>query len=124
MHPALSFSARVIAGAGRGRVIGSPTLNLEVRKVPKDLRHGIYACCATWNKQPRDAVMHFGPRPVFHAGIACEVHVLENFRITPKTVTVHVRKRLRSVKKFPSVEALKRQIAKDIARARAMLADR
>ena len=105
-------------------MIGSPTLNLKVREVPKKLRHGIYACIATWNKRSRDAVMHFGPRPVFRAGPACEVHVLEAFRITPKTVTVEVCKRLRSVRNFPSVEALKRQIAKDIAQARAMLADR
>lgn len=124
MPPLPPFSAHVVSGAGRGRTIGSPTLNLDPASVPKTLRHGIFACSATWNGIKHRAVMHFGPRPVFRAGVACEVHVLKPFRRTPRTVTITLRKRLRSIRNFPSVDALKRQIAKDIAQARAILANR
>jgi len=113
-----SFMAQIMRGAGRGRRIGSPTLNLQLPAVPFTLKHGIYACTVTWNRKTFPAAMHFGPRPVFRAGIACEVHVIGlAVRRPPRTVTVTVVRRLRSVQNFPTPEALQRQIRHDLKKA-------
>ncbi|OIO53620.1 hypothetical protein AUJ46_04485 [Candidatus Peregrinibacteria bacterium CG1_02_54_53] len=109
-------------GAGRGRAIGSPTLNLALPNVPRTLRHGIYACRVQWNRRCFSAAMHYGPRPVFRAGNACELHVIDHaIRRAPVHVTVEVVKRLRSIRNFPTVEKLQEQIARDIEQTRTVL---
>lgn len=116
------FSARVVKGSQRGRLIGSPTLNLDLRDVPSDLRHGIYACTAFLDEKKRPAVMHYGPRPVFQDTIACEVHVLDIVvPVAPQTLTVSVVKYIREVMDFPHEEGLRKQIRADIEAVRAIL---
>lgn len=120
----MRFMARIVEGAHRGRVIGSPTLNLAIADVPRRLRHGIYACRVRLGKKAALAAMHYGPRPVFRAGTSCELHVIDSvIRRPPKRVTVEIVRRLRSIRDFPSVEALKRQIARDVAKTREILKD-
>jgi len=118
----LSFSARVVKGAGRGRTIGSPTLNLRLRDVPTTLPEGIFACRAQWSRQDAPAALHFGPRPVFKADRACELHIIDRtIARPPRTVTVTVIARLRAVRNFRTVELLKRQIVKDIKQVKRIL---
>jgi len=118
----LSFSARVVKGAGRGRAIGSPTLNLHVSDVPNSLEEGIFACQAYWGRRSASAALHYGPRPVFHADKACELHIIDHvIPRPPKKITVKVLKRLRSVRNFRTVELLMRQIAKDIKQVKHLL---
>lgn len=120
----LTFSARIVEGARRGRVIGSPTLNLARADVPRSLRHGIYACRVQWHRRVFPAAMHYGPRLVFRAGIACELHIIDAvIRHAPKRVTVEVIKRLRAIRNFRSVELLKQQIARDVKRTRELTMD-
>ncbi len=118
------FTAPVITGAGRGRRIGTPTLNVDLTAVPADLGDGIYAVQASWaGGGSFAAVMHLGPRPVFQDSRSCEVHLLD--AVPPadtQTVSVTVVARLRDVQNFPSPEALVAQIQRDIAAARAILA--
>ncbi len=47
-----SFQARVIRGAGRGKSLGTPTLNLDRRDVPEDLEEGIHACLVKLHGKP------------------------------------------------------------------------
>lgn len=116
------FTARVTKGAGRGRTIGSPTLNLALGDIPRSLPTGIYACRARWNRRRFIAAMHFGPRPVFADSRACEIHVIDHrIRRAPFRVTVEVVKRLRNIRNFSSVEKLQEQIAKDIAQTKRLL---
>jgi len=120
--PLFHFTARVVRGAGRGRTIGSPTLNLDLQAVPDTLKPGIYACFASWGRTRTMAAMHFGPRPVFHDSLACEVHVIgKKILRAPQEITVEVAERLRDIRNFPSIEALQEQISLDIAQARAIL---
>ena len=117
----LSFSANIISGAGRGKGLGTPTLNLDLAHVPAELEEGIYACVA--NGQP--AVMHYGPRLVFKDSTTCEVHLLDT---TPPPdlaeLSVQVLERIRDVRDFPTPDALREEITRDIARTRAILSAR
>src|SRR3989338_1141883 len=118
----LHFTARTMQGAGRGKRLGTPTINLVLDDVPKDLQEGIYACRTNITDMTHDAVMHFGPRPVFHDTTSCEVHVLDQaFAALPESITVDIIAFLRPVADFLSPEALQTQIAEDIRKARALL---
>lgn len=126
MQKKLSFTAKMIKGAGRGKRLGSPTINLDLKQVPSELQEGVYAVRARIGEGERSvATMHYGPRPTFGDTASCEVHLLtEKFQILStkfQTITVEVVERLRDVRKFESEEALKRQIAEDIAEAREIL---
>lgn len=119
-----SFTAAVVSGAGRGRRIGTPTLNLDLQSIPAGMADGIYACRASLDDtgQPLSAVLHLGPRPVFDDDRSCEVHLLDD--MPPEmtaSVTVSDLAYLRAVADFPSKEALIEQIGHDIAEARAIL---
>ncbi|MBP9751109.1 MAG: riboflavin kinase [Candidatus Peribacteraceae bacterium] len=124
MTPFSDFAATVVTGAGRGRRIGTPTLNLDLGSVPTELEDGVYACRARLDGDgnPLPAVMHLGPRPVFHDSRSCEVHLLDD--VPPETtasVAVSDLAYLRPVQNFPSKDALVEQIGRDVAAARAIL---
>jgi riboflavin kinase/FMN adenylyltransferase len=125
-------AGEVVAGAGLGRSLGYPTANLappEDKLIPAD---GIYACLAGLRRL-RPAVGYIGTRPTVSARgrRAVEVHVLpakgkETARprldLLGRAVRVEFIARLRGDRKFPSVEALRRQMGRDCARARGLLA--
>ncbi|OGJ58422.1 hypothetical protein A2635_02685 [Candidatus Peribacteria bacterium RIFCSPHIGHO2_01_FULL_51_9] len=118
----MQFTAYVVTGAGRGKKIGTPTLNVNLDDVPKKLKEGIYACRVQWkvgDGRWADAVLHYGPRPVFKDSLSCEVHILdEHIEHSPDMITIDIMKYLRPVLDFPSPQALKKQIEKDIEEAR------
>jgi riboflavin kinase / FMN adenylyltransferase len=69
-----------------------------------------------------ESVTNVGNRPTFGAELfAVETHLL-NFHpleLTPETeVEIHFLDRIRNEIKFPSVEALREQIARDVKRTR------
>ncbi len=61
----MSFSASVVSGSGRGKDLGTPTINLDPSSLEAIGREGIYAAWATLDGARMPAVMHAGPRPVF-----------------------------------------------------------
>lgn len=115
------FSAAVIVGRGRGTRLGTPTLNLDLDDVPAELSDGVYACRVNGDHA---GAMHLGLRPTFGDTKTCEVHLLDGpMETKPERITIDVIQRLRDVRTFDSPEELKRQIADDIGRIRAMLSD-
>ena len=115
----------ILSTAGRGRGYGSkytvPTINLSRydELVPLD---GVYITCTRVGKECFDSVTNIGNRPTFGAdSFAIETHLL-NFHpieLTAETeVEVLFLQRVREEIKFPSVEALREQIARDVKRAR------
>ena len=115
----LSFSARVITGDGRGRTLGVPTLNLDLRDVPEELEIGVFACRAVIGGATFPATMHHGPRPTFGAIASCEVHLIDvSLPSPPEHVEVEVVEFLRGIATYPSAEALQVQMAEDIRRAK------
>ncbi len=115
----------ILGTPGRGRGYGSkytvPTINLARYEelVPKD---GVYVTCTRVEKETFESVTNVGNRPTFGADLfAVESHLL-NFHpieLTPETeVEICFLDRLRDEIKFPSVEALREQIARDVRKAR------
>lgn len=115
----------VLGTPGRGRGYGSkytvPTINLSRYEelVPKD---GVYVTWTRVGAERFDSVTNVGNRPTFGAELfAIETHLL-NFHpitLTPETeVEICFLERLRDEIKFPSVDALREQIARDVKTAR------
>jgi riboflavin kinase/FMN adenylyltransferase len=115
----------ILSTAGRGRGYGHrytvPTINLSHydEQVPAD---GVYITWTRVGEECFDSVTNVGNRPTFGAeSFAIETHLL-NFHpveLTPETeVEIFFLRRLRPEIKFPSVEALRDQIAKDVKNAR------
>jgi len=122
----------VTRGAGRGRTIGVPTINLPVpdgrKLLPPD---GVYAVWVTiegrgtgdGGRGPFGGMMNQGSRPTF--GVAergLEVHLFDfTGDLYGETVLVEWVRRLRDVQGFPSRDALVEQLARDAAAARESL---
>jgi riboflavin kinase/FMN adenylyltransferase len=111
-----SVSGVVERGAGRGRSIGVPTVNLappSPRKLlPPD---GVYACAVSWRGGVHGAMANLGSRPTFgEQARALEAHLFgHEGELYGEHVTVEFVRRLRDVVRFPSVEALRDQLARD-----------
>jgi riboflavin kinase / FMN adenylyltransferase len=115
----------ILGTPGRGRGYGSkytvPTINLAPYEelVPKD---GVYITWTRVGTERFESVTNVGNRPTFGADLfAVETHLL-NFHpveLTPETeVEICFLERLRDEIKFPSVEALREQIGRDVGKAR------
>jgi riboflavin kinase/FMN adenylyltransferase len=119
-----SVTGAVVRGAGRGRRIGVPTVNLappHPRKLlPPD---GVYAARVAWRSGVHGAMVNLGPRPTFGENArALEAHLFDFAgEIYGETVTVEFVRRLRDVVRFPSGEALRRQLEADRREAVAAL---
>jgi riboflavin kinase/FMN adenylyltransferase len=109
-------TGQVGRGAGRGRTIGVPTINL-VPPGPRKLLppDGVYACTVTWSGGTHGAMANLGARPTFEeTGRTLEAHLFGvNADLYGLTVTVDFVARLREVKRFGSAEELVAQLATD-----------
>ena len=112
----------VVRGDGRGRGLGWPTANLEPDNelLPAD---GVYLTrlriAALGEELP--SVTNVGTRPTVYAEHPrlVECHVLDFDRdIYGERVELELLGRLRAERKFPSVEALRLQIGRDVEAAR------
>ena len=115
----------MLSTPGRGRGYGSkytvPTINLSRYEefVPND---GVYISRTRVGQECFDSVTNVGGRPTFGTeSFAVETHLL-NFHpieLAPDTeVEIYFLQRLRDEIKFPSVDALREQIARDVRKAR------
>lgn len=120
----LGRSFSILSTPGRGRGYGSkytvPTINLSryEEMVPKD---GVYITRTKVANECFDSVTNIGNRPTFGAdSFAIESHLL-NFHpleLTPETVVeIIFLERIRDEIKFPSVDALRDQIGRDVKKA-------
>ena len=118
-----SMRGKVIAGAGRGApLLKTPTANISTpyEAVPRD---GVYAVRVELDNARYDGAASIGSNPTFEgAHRSYEVHLFD-FKddLKGKELKIIFIERLRDQEKFASVEALKAQIADDIARARDIL---
>lgn len=107
---------KVVHDRGIGKLVGSPTANLEVS--PKDSipMPGVYISSVLWNKKTYYAVTHIGKRPTVDNDerISVEVHLLNfNQDIYGENLLVCLYTKLREPRKFNDFSALLDQIRQD-----------
>jgi len=111
-------------GAGRGRTIGIPTLNLPVPDARKLLPpDGVYAVWVEWRGGRVGGMMNQGGKPTFGDGRrSLEVHLL-GFEgdLYGEWVRLEWVERLRDVRRFASADELQSQLERDRAQATAVL---
>ena len=120
-HP-YTVRGRVLRGKGRGRQLGFPTANLRPEReliVPA----GVYAARAAWEGGRAGAVVNVGIRPTFGEGEYWVEAYLLDFAgdLYDSVLVLEFEERIRSEQKFPDVEALRAQVASDVATAARLL---
>ncbi len=118
----------VVEGARRGRELGFPTANLDPENeiVP---RAGVYATQTRIFTQDDPSppslpsVTNIGTRPTFDTEeMVTEVHLIDfSEDLYDRRLELFFHARIRSEQRFPGPEALARQIAADVERARGLL---
>ncbi|MCL5043788.1 MAG: bifunctional riboflavin kinase/FAD synthetase [Deltaproteobacteria bacterium] len=113
----------VVRGRGRGRLLGFPTINLELESecVPAD---GIYATLAGFNGSHYPSVTSIGFRPTFNeTERAVEAHLIDfSDLLYGRRIKLEFVERLREERKFDSPQALAERMRLDVEQARAVLA--
>lgn len=120
-HP-YTVRGRVLRGKGRGRQLGFPTANLKPEReliVPA----GVYAGRASWEGGRAGAVVNVGIRPTFGEGEYWVEAYLLDFAgdLYDSLLVLEFEERIRPEQKFPDVEALRAQVASDVATAARLL---
>ena len=121
-----SISGRVVHGDGMGRKIGFPTANVQMKHNLPPLT-GIYVVEAHSDGiGVLQGVASLGVRPTVHhdARHVLEVHLFEFAQqIYGKHLRVEFLHKLRDEEKYPNLEALTQQIARDVDNAKQWFVD-
>jgi len=119
-----SILGTVIRGDQLGRTLGFPTANLSAHN-EQFPPNGVYAVTALWRDRPLKGVVNLGVRPTIGSATGerlLELHLLDfDQKIYGEYVEVTFRLCLRPEQKFSTLDALKAQIARDVAEARRVL---
>jgi len=114
----------VVAGAGRGKALGFPTINLQMPADKLLPRHGIYAGKAHLPKGVWDAAVYIGVRPSFNeATPVVEAHLLDFQGVIPcgTPVAIDLLAFVREDRRFESIDALIEQMRADVTTVRERL---
>ena len=113
-----AIEGTVVHGDARGRTLGFPTANLETENEVLP-RYGIYATVTTIDEVAHRSVSSVGVRPTIGDGrLVIETHLLDGpHDLYGKRLRLAFVKWLREERAFPSLDALKAQIALDCAAA-------
>jgi len=122
----VSVLGTVVKGCGRGRSLGFPTANIDPHHEAIPLS-GVYAVKIRYNSVTYGGILNIGTRPTFRAEgeepePSIEAHIF-NFRknIYGEDLEIGFVKKIRNERKFRQVEQLKRQLKKDMLRAKKVL---
>ena len=120
-----ALTGEIRGGAGRGRTILFPTLNLapEQELLPK---LGVYATESTVSGKLYSSVTNVGTRPTFNgAGVTVESHLFGfSDLLEAGRMEVRFHARIRDERKFSGVDELRAQIASDIESAQKFFSER
>jgi riboflavin kinase/FMN adenylyltransferase len=118
------LGGNVITSDKRGRVLGFPTANLDIKPQQALPGNGIYATIAQVDGRQFPSATNIGIRPTFGEGEKMvETHLL-NYKgdLYSKEIRLEFVQKLRDEQRFPSSEELKVQIKKDVREVEAILA--
>jgi riboflavin kinase/FMN adenylyltransferase len=114
-----AMRGEIVKGDGRGRALEFPTANLNASGLicPGD---GVYAGAARIEPREYPAAISIGSKPTFAgAERTVEAFLLDaSGDLYSRAMELSFLSRLRSQERFPSAEALKAQIARDVERVR------
>ena len=119
-----SVSGVVLAGEGRGRLLGFPTINLGAPHPRKLLPPtGVYAVRAHTRAGAYGGMMNLGPRPTFgDTTVTLEVHLFDaEANLYGSPVKVEFVHHIRSIMRFETPGALVAQLRDDAHAARRAL---
>jgi len=120
------ISGIVSPGRNRGgKLLGFPTANIKLKEelYPKN---GIYAVTVDCLGEKRQGVANIGYSPTFDDNeLTVEVHILDfNEDLYGQSINVKFIERIRDEIKFSGIDALSKQIAGDVLKARDVLTNR
>jgi riboflavin kinase/FMN adenylyltransferase len=113
------FTGKVVEGNQLGRTIGYPTANLQIADENKLIpSNGVYAVLVSNEKlkiNRQGAMMNIGFRPTVEGNKRMiEVNIFDfDQTIYGETLTITLKKHLRSEEKFSGLDTLKEQLEKD-----------
>jgi riboflavin kinase/FMN adenylyltransferase len=118
-----SLYGKVVAGTGRGEVLGLPTANLNVHSgqaIPPD---GVYASLAYINGRVYLSMTNIGRNPTFGDNKRTVESYLIDYSgdLYDRELYVDLVARLREERKFKDADELKKQVAEDIQRGKMIL---
>ncbi len=118
------LGGKVITSDRRGRALGFPTANLDIKPQQALPGNGTYATIAQVDGKQFPSATNIGIRPTFGEGEkTVETHLL-NYKgdLYGKDMRLEFVQKLRDEQRFPSSEELKVQIEKDVREVEAILA--
>lgn len=120
-----ALTGAVVPGAGRGAGIGFPTANIDIGplQIPAP---GVYAAQTTLDGTEHPAAVNIGVRPTFGDGrLAVEAHILDfTGDLRKREIEIRFIRKIRDEIRFPSPDALVRQIAMDVQSVRNLFTER
>ena len=118
------LEGKIITSEKRGRVLGFPTANLDIKPQQALPGNGIYATIAHVQGKHFHSATNVGIRPTFGTGEEMvETHLLDyKGNLYGKDIRVEFVQKIRDEERFPSSEELRTQIEKDVREVEAILA--
>ncbi len=118
----VELRSTVVRGEQRGRTLGFPTLNLDLRPLHGFLlpAQAVYAGQAILDDQCYAAAVSIGTKPSFgRSTVAVEAHLLDfTGEAYGRSVCLRLTRHLRDQTRFPSVELLVAQLRRDVEQVR------
>ena len=111
-----SITKKVVNGQHLARTLGFPTANQLYPENKAVLRYGVYSVRATVGRKKHLGISNVGIRPTVNGSLLCvETHILDfDGDLYEKTLTVEFLDFIRPEQKFPSIDALAKQIKRDL----------
>ena len=121
-----SLRGKVVGGYRNGRKLGYPTANINICKTEKLLpAMGVYAVRVRIanNEKEYGGMLNIGTRPTFNGtDLSVEVHIFDfSDNLYDQTIEVRFISRVRSDRKFPTLDALAKQMQLDEQQIRTIL---
>ena len=116
VKPIYTITGTVVHGRGIGKLVGTPTANIEAGENSALPETGVYAAKILLDRQTYYGVTHVGRRPTLDndAAVSIETHIFDFYNdIYGRTLTICLYKKLREVRKFAELSLLIEQVKED-----------
>ncbi|OGG00321.1 hypothetical protein A2Y99_01910 [Candidatus Gottesmanbacteria bacterium RBG_13_37_7] len=116
-------TATVIKGRKIAQKLGFPTANLENTFGMKDEQTGVYLCEVKPDNKNYFGLLYWGPRTAFgESENILEIYIFDfSGNLYDKKVLFRILERIRPVMDFPDLSILRKQLKKDLQKARELI---